>query len=328
MKGAMNLLQPLRQAWRQRMNAWLDRRIPPASHYRLSRQNLFIFPSHTGWVYLCLTLAIFLLGSNYENNLVLALAYLLFSLFVISIHHCHHNLSGLTVEALTAPIGYTGQSLRFAVQLQTTRPRHDLQLSATEGLGEHLAELAHREQLGVTFIATQRGWLQPGRLRIASQWPLGLLECWTQLDLQQVGLAYPKPQRCDLQLQAGNTAPTATNMPATTSQNAGMDEMQGVRPYRVGESLSQIAWKQVAQGRGFVSKEFMTPIPQMCWLELHKTTGQTLEERLSKLCYQLQTLEQQGAHYGLLLGSQSIAPNEGPHHQTRCLTALALYENN
>lgn len=323
----MTLLQPLRQAWQQRMSAWLDRRIPPATHYRLNRHNLFIFPSHTGWVYLCLTVAIFLLGSNYENNLVLALAYLLFSLFVVSIHHCHHNLSGLTVEALTAPTGYAGQSLRFVVQLQTTRPRHDLQLSAVDGLGEHLTELEQRAQLGATFLATQRGWLQPGRLRIASQWPLGLLTCWTQLDLQQIGLAYPKPLLCELQLQAGNAAPTATNIPAATHSTSGMDEMQGLRPYRHGESLNQIAWKQVAQGRGLVSKEFMTPIPQLCWLELHKTTGQSLEERLSKLCYQLQMLEQQGAHYGLLLGSQSIAPNEGVSHQTRCLTALALYEN-
>lgn len=319
--------QSLRQAWQQRMNAWLDRRIPPASQYRLSHHNLFIFPSHTGWVYLCLTVAIFLLGSNYENNLVLALAYLLFSLFVISMHYCHYNLSGLTVEALTAPTGYAGQSLRFLVQLQTERPRYDLQLSAMDGLGEHLPTLENREQLGVTFIAARRGWLQPGRLRIASQWPLGLLECWTQLDLQQTGLAYPRPLLCELQLQAGNTPQAESNAPASISQTAGMDEMQGVRPYRSGESLSQIAWKQVAQGRGLVSKEFMTPIPQLCWLELQKTAGLDLEERLSKLCYQLQTLEQQGAHYGLLLGSQSITPGEGALHQTHCLTALALYEN-
>ncbi len=100
--------QSLHQAWQQRMTAWLDHRIPPASQYRLNRHNLFIFPSHTGWVYLCLTVAIFLLGSNYENNLVLALAYLLFSLFVVSMHYCHYNLSGLTVDAMTAPTGYAG----------------------------------------------------------------------------------------------------------------------------------------------------------------------------------------------------------------------------
>ena len=65
----------------------------------------------------------------------LALAYLLFSLFVVSMHYCHYNLSGL-VDALSAPTGYAGQSLRFLVQLQTERPRYDLQLSAMDGLGD------------------------------------------------------------------------------------------------------------------------------------------------------------------------------------------------
>ena len=71
-----------------------------------------------------------------------------------------------------------------------------------------------------------------------------------------------------------------------------------------------------------------TPLPAQCWLELHKTPGNALEERLSRLCYQVQTLEQQGVRYGLLLGQQSIPPGEGSMHQTACLTALALYENN
>jgi uncharacterized protein (DUF58 family) len=327
MSGLHSLLQPLRRLWQRRMSAWLEHRIPPAPRYHLNRHNLFIFPSHTGWVYLGLTVAIFLLGSNYENNLVLALAYLLFSLFVVSMHYCHYNLSGLSVETITAPTGYAGQSVRFLVQLQTARPRFDLQLSAQGGLGEHLPELEQRAQLGVTFVATRRGWLHPGRLQIASHWPLGLLRCWTALDLQQTGLVYPQPLRCDLQLQAGNTPQAEQNAPASTSQTAGMDEMQGLRPYRVGESLSQIAWKQVAQGRGMVSKEFMTPIPLRCWLELQKTTGVDLDERLSKLCYQVNTLEQQGSQYGLLLGSQTIPPHDGVDHQTRCLTALALYEN-
>lgn len=323
----MTLWQPLRRAWQRRMTTWLERRIPPSPRYRLDRHTLFIFPSHTGWIYLCLTVAIFLLGSNYENNLVLALAYLLFSLFVISMYYCHYNLSGLTIEAMSAPTGYAGQSVRFLVQLHTDRPRYELQLNAIGGLGEHLPELQTREQLGVTFVAAQRGWLRPGRLRIASHWPLGLLECWTQLDLQQTGLIYPRPLLCELQLQAGQTPQAEQNAPASARQTAGMDEMQGVRPYRTGESLSQIAWKQVAQGRGMVSKEFMTPIPLLCWLELQKTPGLDLEERLSRLCYQLQILEQQGSHYGLLLGSQSIAPGDGAAHHTRCLTALALYEN-
>ena len=172
-------------------------------------------------------------------------------------------------------------------------------------MGEHLATLQESDQLGVTFLAPQRGWLSPGRIKLASHWPLGLLECWTWLDLKQTGLVYPAPQRCEIELQP-DALPGAHPEPASGQYTHGMDEMQGVRPYRPGESLSQIAWKQVAQGKGFVSKDFATPLPVQCWLELQKTTGLDLEEKLSKLRYQIQTLDQQGTLYGLLLGSHRI----------------------
>ena len=325
----MNPWRASRQRWQQYRDDWLDRRIPPASQVRLDRHNLFIFPSRIGWIYLALVVAIFLLGSNYENNLVLALAYLLFSLFVISIHYCHANLSGLQLEAIAPQPVYAGQPLRFQLRLQSgVRTRYDLQLNADGAVGEHLPTLSDRDQLGVSFLTGQRGWLRPGRLRLSCQWPLGLLECWTLLDLQQIGLVYPQSMRCDIQLQADDHQPADTATAASPRQNGGMDEMQGVRPYRPGESLNQIAWKQVARGRGLVSKEFMTPLPGQCWLELQKTPGNTLEERLSRLCYQVQQLAQQQVQYGLLLGHQRIVPGSGEIHQTACLTALALYENN
>ena len=313
--------------WQQWLAEWLDRRIPPASEFTLNQRNLFIFPSRTGWIYLVLTTAIFLLGSNYQNNLVLALAYLLLSLFIISIFHCHHNLRGLQIKVIPVAPAYTGQSVRFTLQLQSNRPRYDLELSAEGGIAEHQPELTTTNQLGVAFVASHRGWLRPGRLRINSQWPMGLLNCWTLLNINQVALVYPQPLRCDIQLQADDI-PVPTGQESSQRHVQGMDEIQGLRPYRPGESLSQVAWKQVAQGRGLVSKEFMTPVPAQCWLELRKTTGLDLEERLSKLCFQVQTLEQQQAQYGLLLGSQRIAPGFGAEHQTRCLTALALYESN
>lgn len=175
----------LSRYWQQWLAEWLDRRIPPASEFTLNQRNLFIFPSRTGWIYLALTTAIFLLGSNYQNNLVMALAYLLLSLFIISIFHCHHNLRGLQIKVIPVAPAYTGQSVRFTLQLQSNRPRYDLELSAEGGIAEHQPELTATNQLGVAFVASHRGWLRPGRLRINSQWPMGLLNCWTLLNIDR-----------------------------------------------------------------------------------------------------------------------------------------------
>ena len=121
----MTMHIPFSEQWHTWRSNWLNRRVPPATALTLSRRNLFIFPTRTGGWYLVLTLAIFLLGSNYENNLVLALSYLLFSLFVVSMHYCHFNVSRLRVTAESGQHCYAGQSLRFALTLHNDQaPRY------------------------------------------------------------------------------------------------------------------------------------------------------------------------------------------------------------
>ena len=108
-------------------------------------------------------------------------------------------------------------------------------------------------------------------------------------------------------------------------QHTGSDELVGLRPYRPGESLSQIAWRQQAQGRGLFSKEFAAEPWQPQWLRLQQTPGATLEEQLSHLCYAVLQLEQQGRSYGLDLGSSALPPASGPQQRLAALERLALH---
>lgn len=52
--------------------------------------------------------ALFVLGTNYQNNLVLALAYLLLSLFITTLIYCHQNMVGITLSSLPTPAHYVG----------------------------------------------------------------------------------------------------------------------------------------------------------------------------------------------------------------------------
>ncbi|EOG7035816.1 hypothetical protein ACLH5N_004693, partial [Aeromonas salmonicida] len=63
-----------REQWQQR---WLTRRIPPARQMTLGRRSLFILPTRMGLLYLLVMSAIYLLGTNYQNNLVLLVSYCL-----------------------------------------------------------------------------------------------------------------------------------------------------------------------------------------------------------------------------------------------------------
>ena len=340
--------------WQRRAARWLARRIPPAPRLTLGYRNLFILPSRLGYQYLLLLGALFVLGTNYQNNLVLALAYLLLSLFITTLIYCHQNMVGITLSSLPTPAHYVGDTVRFAIRLQSPTPRYALQLQPHRPghsrawplrkerrqqnrlvLNEELPVLDQASTLGLLLSPWRRGILQAGRLELSSHYPLGLFKCWTLVDLQQEALIYPKPTACHLQpLVAdpgydaagnGNGESSEISHQANQSRSHNVEELSGLRPHKPGEAMSLIAWKQFAQGRGLLSKEFATEERPACWLSLSRAPGQTLEEQISALCYQVLELGKQGQLYGLRLAEVRVPPGHGNAHQEQALHCLATF---
>jgi hypothetical protein len=50
--------------------AWLKKRIPAGEEQALSHEKIFIFPSRFGFWFLILAALLFVLGTNYQNNLM------------------------------------------------------------------------------------------------------------------------------------------------------------------------------------------------------------------------------------------------------------------
>ena len=71
----------MKLVWQRNANNWLNKRIPAATRFSLNHKNIFIFPSRFGGLYLFLCLGLFILGTNYQNNLMILLCYFLVSLF-------------------------------------------------------------------------------------------------------------------------------------------------------------------------------------------------------------------------------------------------------
>jgi uncharacterized protein (DUF58 family) len=97
----------------------------------------------------------------------------------------------------------------------------------------------------------------------------------------------------------------------------------------LGESLKQVAWKQWAQGRGMLSKEFEQPQGEPIWLTL-KPDAKRLETQLGQLSWQINRLTQLEQYFGLHLhmpmGEDIIlTPTLGNQHRIACQKALALY---
>ena len=97
----------------------------------------------------------------------------------------------------------------------------------------------------------------------------------------------------------------------------------------LGESLKQVAWKQWAQGRGMLTKEFQQPQGDPVWLRL-RPDAKRLETHLSQLSWQVNKLTQFEQYFGLHLQNPMgddvlIAPAIGNHHRIACQKAIALY---
>ena len=128
---------------RQWQTQWLSRRLPPARSIALNQRRLFIFPTRSGFLFLLSLMFMLLMAINYQSNLIYGLTFWLGTLFVMTIHFTHANLSGLQVTAMGAKPCFAGKRAIFGVRLAGgTRARHSLRLAWQGDLREMAGVLA------------------------------------------------------------------------------------------------------------------------------------------------------------------------------------------
>ena len=95
------------------VNRWLDKRIPPASQHSLTMNNIFILPTGFGWAFIIMSLCLFLLGTNYQNNLMVLLSYILLSIMLLTLFYTHQNFARLAVKSMPLAPFHCHQSGTF-----------------------------------------------------------------------------------------------------------------------------------------------------------------------------------------------------------------------
>lgn len=306
---------------RGRYRRWLDARVPRARSMVLGQRHIFIMPSRAGAWFL-LALAVMLLAAiNYQNNLALALVFFLFSLLVVAILHTYANLAGLGLESLRARPVYAGEMAEFELQLRGShRDHHAIELQ-WPGQPEAAASPAAGEvaPLRLFHASQRRGWLRPGRLRVQTRYPLGLVRAWSWLDLDCAALVYPLPLACPRPFAAGADDPGDEQR-----WRRGSEDFYGFRPYQQGDNPRHVLWRAYAKGLPLQTKQFVEPHSRSQWLDWDALGGDR-EQRLGGLCYWVLELYRRGEPFGLRLPGQTLAPGAGEEHRERALRMLALF---
>ncbi|MFC6632329.1 DUF58 domain-containing protein [Microbulbifer taiwanensis] len=323
MSAPQNSAPTLADRWRGLVQRWLNRRSPPSRSVTLDHSRLFILPTRAGMGFLLVVLLLWLLGTNYENNLVFALTFLLVSLFAVLPVHTFANLSGLRLQLLEARPAFAGDYAEAQIHVSRSgrRAREWIAVGWPSEEASYL-DLYERDsaETCVALPVVRRGRVRPPRLRVESRFPLGLFRCWSRIDLDIEFLVYPRP------VSAGPLPLGAAPTEGESGQAIrGGDDFAGLKLYRPGDSLRHLAWKQYAAGRDLYSREYESRADARLWLDWDLLAGRDVETRLGNLCHWALQAEREQTAYGLRIPGTRMEPALGPEHQQRVLTALALF---
>lgn len=303
---------------------WIDRRSPLAKSTKLTRNNMYILPSKTGLLFTLLCFLLWLIGTSYQNNLILALCYFLASVMIVCVLHTYANLASLTISAIEAKPAFVDEQVQFSLKVSnySDRPRYNIKLRWQKGKPKSVNVAAQSSEIiVVTIKAKQRGYLTPRRLLVESVFPLGILRCWTWVNMDIKAIVYPKP----VHFVADDSADWQQQLEEGESLKKG-DEFAGIRPYRPGDPIKHIAWKHYARGQGLNSKEYLGVNSKELILDWLHFSYLPFEQRLSALCYWVLTFDKLGAAYGLHMPNQQIKAGIGDAHRHQLLFTLATYQ--
>ena len=304
---------------------------------QFKRQRVYILPTVHGLVY-SMMLFVMLLGAiNYNNSMAYMLCFLLTSLALVCMIHTYRNLCSVIISSNRPLPVFAGQQAIFPIQFDNSLgfEKFSIQIeqrNSNRRLFKKRNEVT-RVFLGISaeekttayypMESSQRGVLKCSRLKLSTNFPLGLFVAWAYLQPEYSCLIYPSP-RGHKQLPLNTLKEDDTEY----GSQSGTDDFAGFRKYRPGDPVHSIAWKAFAKEQGLLVKQFSGKGSQTLIFNWESVSHiNDIESRLSQLCYWVLIANQSSLNYGLELPQTKIEPSYGKSHKELCLETLARYGN-
>ena len=282
-----------------------------------------MLPSKLGGQFLIIALLNFVMGINYQNNLILAMAYLMVVVMVFAILTGYKNVRGLLVKYLSVKEDYAPKAPVARFELQA-KSRCELVKLINNNIESEAVSLQSNEKNSVEIAlkCSERGAYGFDRVKIISHFPFGLVSVWSYIEPIDTVYVYPKPiptEKLDTQLH-DNDEHDGDN----AQIKAGNDDFYQLTSFVQGTALNKVSWKHYAKTQQLLTKEFTSDASQELALNFNMLTGNN-EHRLSQLCFLVNQLTDQHMAFSLTLPNKHIAKGLGVHHQRACLQALAEF---
>ena len=304
---------------------------------QLKRHRVYILPTAHGLVYGIMLIVMLLGAINYNNSMAYMLCFLLGSLGIVCMLHTYRNLSGLILSSSKPNAVFAGQQVMFPIQIDNRlgQEKFSIQIERRSSIKKIFRKKKESLiiSLGINLetqsthhysvLSSRRGTLNCDRLKISTDFPLGIFVAWSYFEPDHHCLIYPAPKG-----QKQLPPHTLSKEDTDYGTQAGTDDFAGFRKYRPGDHVNAIAWKAFAKEQGLLVKQFSGKGAETLILSWESVAHiNDIESRLSQLCSWVLLAEQTSLYYGLEIPNASIEPGHGLQHRKHCLEALARHGN-
>lgn len=319
--------------------ATLSRRryAPGAIDAFFNSRRVFILPSGAGLAFAALLLVMLLAAVNYNLGLAYVLTFSSAACALVDAFLAAKNLASLELAPGRASSVFAGETAWFEFQLVNRSARERFAIHfAFVNPGPRKPESAQpavdlaagaSAQLRLALTGGTRGWLPAPRVRLFSRFPLGFFHTWRVWPAEVGVFIYPLPESAAPPLPQSDPCLSGSR----PAGHDGHDAFAGIRNYRSGDSMRQLAWRQIARfdlapGSQLMSKHVETESGMALLLDFAALAPSiALETRLSRMTSWVLEAEQRGLPYAFWLGQQQMKAGLGEPHRSVCLQALALY---
>jgi uncharacterized protein (DUF58 family) len=314
-------------ALRARLLAAAERRLPALTRLRrvetlpvsLDRRRIYVLPTPFGLGFSVLLLVMLLGALNYGNNPALLLTCLLGAAAGTSVFFGFRMMSGLALTRVRAAEAHAGQpfelQLRFAPGL---RARASLRLRRGDAETAFALPPGDERDVALRVAGAERGWFRPGRIRVWTEYPLGIFQMWSWLHPDAQFLIYPALETPAPPLPAGDGR-------EGEQANAGAsEEHAGLRDYHASDPSRLIAWKPSVRHDTLLVRDLERRSGEALTLDHAALRDLDAEARIRRLAAWVCAAESDQRPYTLRLPGETVGPGLGTVQRQACLRALAL----
>ncbi len=286
---------------------------------QLDRRRIYVLPTGFGLAFTTLLFVMLIGALNYGNNPALLLTCLLGAAAGASVFFGFRSITGLTLLRLRAGDAHAGEPIALHLFLDPgARARPSLRVRSGDAETTFALAPGGVQAIDLRTTPTLRGWFKPGRLRVSTEYPLGLFGLWSWLHPDVAFLVYPTLETPTPALPVGN------GQLGEQSQAGASEEHAGLRDYRASDAPRLIAWKASVRHDSLLVRDIEHRSGEALHLDYASLGALDNEARISRLAAWVVAADAAQRSYTLQLPNETIGPGLGAQHRHACLRALAL----